>query len=112
MSVAGALLVSSSILIIVLFKQSEVVVNDDSIGTKTHVESTQEDDDVDAEGELLKSRGAGIDGEVGPPSIQSRLSDALTSAGYAMKTLHRASTVSYERIETNERCVEMATDKQ
>jgi hypothetical protein len=113
MSVAGALLVSSSILIIVLFKQSEVVVNDDSIGTKTHVESTQEDDDIDTEGELLKSRDAGIDGEVGPPSIQSRLSDALTSAGYAMKTLHRISTVSYERIETNEHCcVEMATEKQ
>jgi len=113
MSVAGAVLVSSSILIIVLFKQSEVVVNDDSIGTKTHVESTQEDDDIDTEGELLKSRDAGIDGEVGPPSIQSRLSDALTSAGYAMKTLHRTSTVSYERIETNEHCcVEMTTEKQ
>lgn len=109
MSVAGALLVSSSILIIVLFKQSNVVVNDDSIDTESHVESAQEDNDVDTEGELLKSR----DGEVGPPSIQSRLSDALTSAGYAMKTLHRASTVSYERIETNEHCcVEMVTEKQ
>lgn len=117
MSVAGALLVSSSILIIVLCKQSEVVVNDDSIYddsicTETQSESTQEDNDEDTEGELLKSRDAVIDGEVGPPSIQSRLSDALTSAGYAMKTLHSSSTVSYERIEMNEHCVEMATEKQ
>lgn len=106
MSVAGALLVSSSILIIVLCKQSEVVVNDDSIYddsicTETQSESTQEDNDEDTEGELLKS-----------PSIQSRLSDALTSAGYAMKTLHRSNTASYERIEMNEHCVEMATEKQ
>lgn len=118
MSVAGALLVSSSILIIVICKQSEVAVNDESIDTETYSEATQEDDFEYTEGELLKSdRDTAViidGGEDGSPSIQSRLSDALTSAGYAMKILHRSnsSTVSYERIETNERCVEMATERQ
>jgi len=118
LSVAGALLVSSSILIIVLSKQSEeIVVNDDSIDIETDSESRQEEDNVDTKGELLQSRAGDLDCETTgssppTPSIQSRLlSSALTSAEYARKTLTRSSTVGYERIETKEHCVEMLIDK-